>query len=299
VGKLGRYTVSRDALSFTDRSRRRLGPRKLPTVVYRPVIPAAASGRLARGLFPLVVFAPGYLQCGSRYRFLLRQWASAGYVVAAVQFPRTNCHAPAPDESDVVNQPGDMAYVIGRLLKLSGESQGSLSGLVNPEKVGVAGQSDGGDTVAALVANTCCRARRVAAAVVLAGAEWPAMPGRYFARATPPMLFVQGNEDTCNPPPASEQLYTGDTTGHRYYLNLLGANHLTPYEGRGPAEAVVARVSTDFLDRYLAGQHDATAAMRRDGDVAGTAGLASGGTLPPHPDESAGLPGGCGGLGGG
>jgi dienelactone hydrolase len=298
VGTLGRYSVARDSLSFTDRSRPRLGPRKLPTVVYRPVIPAAVSGKLARGLFPLLVFAPGYLQCGGSYRVLLRQWASAGYVVAAVAFPRTNCHVAAPDESDMVNQPGDMAYVIRRLLALSGRSHGPLSGLVNPEQIGVAGQSDGGDTVAALVANTCCRDRRVTAAVVLAGAEWAAMPGRYFARPTPPMLFVQGNADTCNPPEASEQLYRGDTTGRRYYLALLGANHLAPYEGRGPPEPLVARVTTDFLDRYLAGQHDALAAMRRAGNVAGTAELANGGTLPPHADETASLAAGCGDLGG-
>jgi predicted dienelactone hydrolase len=288
--------VSTVPLSFTDRARPRLGPRRLPTLVYRPVIPAG-SGRLARGQFPLVVFAPGYQQCGHNYKYLLRQWASAGYVVAAVQFPHTSCHVISPDESDMVNQPGDMAYVIRRLLAMSGESHGRLSGLVNPQRIGVAGQSDGGDTVAALVANTCCFDHRVTAAVVLAGAEWAPMPGRYFARATPPMLFVQGSADTCNPPEASEQLYQGDTTGPRYYLNLLGANHLTPYEGRGGQEAVVAKVTTDFLDRYLAGDHHATAAMRQDGDAAGTAELARGGVLPPHPDASAGLAGGCSGLG--
>jgi dienelactone hydrolase len=297
VGTLGRYRVSRESLSFTDRSRRRLGPRELLTEVYRPVIPAAVSGKLARGLFPLVVFAPGYQQCGSDYRFLLRQWASAGYVVAAVDFPRTNCHVAAPDEDDMVNQPGDMAYVIRRLLAVSGESHGPLSGLVNAQEIGVAGQSDGGDTVAALAANTCCRDHQVTAAVVLAGAEWPPMPGRYFARATPPMLFVQGNADTCNPPAASERLYQDDHTGRRYYLNLPGADHLGPYEGSRPPEPLVARVTTDFLNRYLAGQHGATAAMRQDGDVAGRAGLASGGTLPPHAGETANLAAGCGDVG--
>lgn len=296
MGTPGRYAVARDWLSFTDRSRGRLGPRRLPTVVYRPVIPAAAaaSGRLARGLFPLVVFAPGYLQCPSPYSHLLGQWASAGYVVAAVQFPRTNCHVAHPDEDDMVHQPGDLAYVIGRLLAMSGESHGTLSGLLNSREIAVAGHSDGGDTAAAMVANTCCLDHRVAAAVVLAGAEWPPMPGRYFARPTAPMLFVQGSADTCNPPEASEQLYQADTTGRRYYLDLLGANHFTPYVGGGSPEPVVARVTTDFLNRYLAGQHDATAAMRRDGHVAGIAELASGRASPP-PGGPASPAGGCGG----
>ena len=70
------------------------------------------------------------------------------------------------------------------------------------------------------------------------------------------------------------QLYRADTVGPRYYLDLFGANHFTPYEGSGAPEPIVAKVTTDFLDRYLAGQHPAAAAMRRAGQVAGVATLA-------------------------
>jgi dienelactone hydrolase len=281
VGKLGRYAVAEQSLTIVDRSRPRLGPRVIPTVVRYPVIPAAAaSATPARGLFPLVVFAPGYRQCDRSYRFLLHEWASAGYVIAAVEFPRTNCHVSAPDESDLVNQPGDVSGVIGQLVAISHRPHGPLAGLVNPAQIGVAGHSDGGDTAAAVAANTCCRDHRVAAAVVLVGAEWPPMPGRYFARPAPPMLFVQGTDDTWNPPETSKQLYRADTTGPRYYLDLFGADHFTPYEGRSAPEPIVARVTTDFLNRYLAGQRPAAAAMRRAGQVAGVAALATGGHLP-------------------
>lgn len=281
VGTIGRYAVARHSLTITDRTRPSLGPRVLPTEVLAPVIPAAAaSGRLARGLFPLVVFAPGYRQCDQVYTHLLHQWASAGYVVAAVEFPRTNCHVAAPDEYDLANQPADMGYVIGRLVALSRRSRGALAGLVDQAEIAVAGHSDGGDTVAALAASTCCLDRKVDAAIVLAGAEWTPLPGRYFAAAAPPMLFVQGTADSWNPPPASVQLYRADTTGRRYYLELFGANHFTPYQGSGPPEPVVARVTVDFLNRFLAGQRGASAAMRRDGNVTGTAALTSGGRLP-------------------
>jgi dienelactone hydrolase len=281
VGKLSSYAVSQQSLTIVNRSHPRLGPRVIPTVVRYPVIPAAAaSGRLARGLFPLVVFAPGYRQCDGSYRVLLHEWASAGYVVAAVEFPRTNCDVSAPDESDLVNQPADVSSVIRQLVAISRRPHGPLAGLVNPAEIGVAGHSDGGDTVAAVAANTCCRDHRVAAAVVLSGAEWPPMPGRYFARPAPPMLFVQGTDDDWNPPAASMQLYRADTVGPRYYLDLFGANHFTPYEGSGAPEPIVARVTTDFLDRYLAGQRPAAAAMRRAGQVTGVAALATGGHLP-------------------
>ena len=282
VGTIGDYSVAEQVLRLVDRSRPRLGPRALATTVWYPVIPraAAASGRLARGLFPLVVFGPGYFVCVGSYGPLLRAWASAGYVVAGGDFPRTNCHLASPDENDMANQPADMAYVIRRLLAVGGRARGFLAGRIDPGRIAVAGQSDGGDTVAALVANTCCRDRAVTAAIVLAGAEWPPMPGRYFAHPAPPMLFVQGTDDTWNPPEASMQLYRADTAGPRYYLGLFGAGHFTPYEGSRAPEPIVARVTTDFLDRYLAGQRPAAAAMRRAAQVAGVAALATGGDLP-------------------
>src|SRR6202040_2834828 len=82
VGKPGAYLVARQSLVLVDRSRARVaGVRVLPTLVRYPVIPAAprAAGTLARGQFPLVVFAPGFLQCEGSYAALLRGWASAGY----------------------------------------------------------------------------------------------------------------------------------------------------------------------------------------------------------------------------
>ena len=283
VGTIGGYSVAEHLVGLVDRSRPRLGPRALATTIWSPVIPQAeaASGRLARGLFPLVVFAPGYTACESFYDPLLRTWASAGYVVAGVDFPRTNCHLANPDENDMANQPADMAYVIRRLLAVSGRRRGFLAGMIDPGKIAVAGQSDGGDTVAALVANTCCRDRAVTAAIVLAGAEWPPMGGTYFTRTTPPILFVQGDADNVNLPADSILMYRADRTGPRFYLDLLGAGHLPPYEGQGPPAPVVARVTVDFLDRYLAGRRGAAAAMRRDGRVAGVATLASGSQPPP------------------
>ena len=283
VGTVGAYRVAQHEFIFVDRSRPGLGPRTLPTLVRYPVIRATttASGRPARGLFPLVVFAPGYTQCQDSYAVLLNAWASAGYVVAGVDFPRTSCRLADPDESDLVNQPADMAFVIRRLLAVSRQPRGLLAGLIDPGKIAVAGHSDGGDTVAAIAANTCCRDPAVTAAMVLSGAEWPPMPGSYFTQATPPILFVQGDADDINPPSASIMMYQADTTGSRFYLDLLGAGHPQPYESHNPAELVVARVTVDFLDRYLDGLPDAAAAMGRDGQVAGVAALVSGNQTPP------------------
>ena len=257
-----------------------VGPRALPTLVRFPVTPAA--GGAGGGPFPLIVFAPGYLQCGGVYRNLLHAWASAGYVVAVVTFPRTNCDAGAgSDEADLVNQPADVSYAVSKLTALSALRRGALAGLIDPARIAVAGHSDGGDTVAAVAADTCCADHRIAAAIVLAGAEWPPLQGRYFPAPSPPMLFVQGSADPINPPGASLQLYEADSTGPRYYLDIFGAGHLTPYEGDTAQERMVAKVTTEFLDRYVAGQRAAGAAIERAGDVPGLAVLVRGGRLPP------------------
>jgi dienelactone hydrolase len=283
-GTIGGYPVTGRSFVLADHSRASTaGIRVLPTFVRYPVIPAsaAAHGPLARGLFPLLVFAPGFVQCGNSYAALLNAWASAGYVVAAVEFPRTNCHVSHPDEADLVNQPGDVSFVIGRLTAMSGQRHGVLSGLINPAQVAVAGQSDGGDTVAAVAASTCCADHRVKAALVLSGAEWPPLGGSWFPAGTPPIMFVQGDADTINPPAASLRMYRADRAGPRFYLDLFGAGHLPPYEGDQPPEPVVARVTTAFLDRYVAGQLPAAAVMTRAGHVAGLADLVRGGRLPP------------------
>src|SRR5690349_10222493 len=116
IGAIGGYQVATLSLRLTDRSRPGARPRVLPTAVWYPAHGPAASAGPARGPFPLVVFAPGYLQCARSYRPLLSAWASAGYVVAAPDFPLTSCRAPRPDEDDLVNQPSDMAFVISRLV---------------------------------------------------------------------------------------------------------------------------------------------------------------------------------------
>lgn len=282
---VGRYQVGERRLTFTEPIRdgpagRRLGPRTLATTVRYP---RSGSGPAA-GPRPLLVFAPGFMQCSGPYSALLDAWASAGYVVAAVDFPRTSCHeGAAAYEPDLVNQPRDVTYAITRLLTLNARPHDLFSGLLDRREIGAVGQSDGGDTVAALAANGCCIDSRLAAVAVLSGAEWPPMPGRYFPRGrrTPPMLFVQGSSDMINPPWTSVQLYRTDRSRARYYLDLLGADHMSPYTGPNATERLVVRVTLAFFDRYLRGQAGALDTMTRAGNVSGTAILVGGGQPPP------------------
>jgi len=292
-GLLGSFLVGQRWLRFSEPAHRGvtgagLSRRRLLLQVLYP----AAPGRLrqpAKGAFPMLMLAPGFMQCGGPYDPMLRSWASAGYVVVVVNFPNSDCRAgAAATESDMVNQPADVSFAISRMLALDAAANGPFAGVVNPRAIAVAGQSDGGDTVAALVASTCCSDRRVAAAAVLSGAEWPQMPGRYFARTPVPMLFTQGSADQINWPGCSVQLYRADPAGARYYLDLFGASHTGPYWGTDRYERTVVRVGLAFFDRFVLGRPAAARAMRAAGDVPGVAALygSGAGRLDPGPCDN-------------
>ncbi|HVB46176.1 MAG TPA: hypothetical protein VNF47_26185 [Streptosporangiaceae bacterium] len=294
VGVAGHYWVGHRWTTFTEPAHTGpagtwLAARRLLTQIIFPLAgrPAHPS-RPASGPLPMIVFAPGFMQCGGPYYRLLRSWASAGYVVVVVNFPHSDCKVgAAATESDLVHQPADVSYVITRMLALSSARRGLFSGLVNRRQVAIAGQSDGGDTVGAVAANTCCSDHRVVAVAVLSGAEWPPMAGKYFTKRPAPMLFVQGSADTVNWPGCGVQMYRADSARARYYLDLFGANHTGPYWGSNRFERIVARVSLAFFDRYVLKQ-DSGRAMRRAGNVSGFAALFSAGTgaLRPGPCDN-------------
>ena len=101
--------------------------------------------------FPLVVFGHGFTLTPAPYSRLLEAWARAGFVVAAPRFPLENAQAPGgPDESDLINQPADMSFVISKLLSASSRPGGQLQGLIDPQRIAVSGHSDGGETALAV-----------------------------------------------------------------------------------------------------------------------------------------------------
>ncbi len=255
------------------------GPRTLPTYIRYPAVGAAgatdvrdAPAARASGPFPLVVFGHGFDVAPDSYARLLVAWARAGYVVAAPAFPLENPRAPGgPDESDLVNQPGDVRFVISRLLAASGAHTGPLAGLIDPTKIAVSGHSDGGDTALAVGYDPRQRDSRVSAVVVLSGAQIPGSEFGFPAQG-PPLLATQGTADTVNPPSATNAFFR---LAHKpkYLLELLGAEHLPPYSTQQPQLEIVTRVTTAFLDAYLKREPSALARLRTLGDVPGKATL--------------------------
>ena len=260
--------------------------RRLPTVVRYPAVgppnarddPGAPPARI-RGTFPLLIFSQGYDMPPQAYSWLLHRWASAGFVVAAPSYPFTNPTTPGgPKEADILNHPADLRFVIATLRKRDEAAGGRLTQEINPNEVAVIGHSDGGDVSLAVAAARCCRDRAVKAAVILSGSENRGFGG-YYTSGSVPLLVVQGTADTTSPPSCSIELYER-APRPKYYLQLIGAQHLQPYVDPGPDRSLVARAVLDFLARYLEGRSSGLAALARDGNKSPVARLITPATAP-------------------
>ena len=239
-------------------------------VVARPVTTYLRYPRSGSGPWPLVVFGHGYAATPGIYAHLLRTWALAGYVVAAPLFPLGNANAPGgPDESDIVNQPRDIRFVISQLLAASASRASPLRGLADPSRIAVAGQSDGAETAFAAAYEPRYRDPRIDAAIVLSGAQLPGVPLR-FPHPAAPLLAAEGTADTVNPP-AYTYAFFNRAPRPKFLLTLLGAGHLGPYTTQVPQLGIVERVTTAFLNHYL--KHGSLDQLERAGDAPGVATL--------------------------
>jgi dienelactone hydrolase len=280
------FAVGLRVLTLTDATRTlqlpegRSEPRTLVTYVRYPAVgspsvtdaPNATPDR-ADGPFPLVVFGHGFAVTPDLYKRLLQAWARAGYVVAAPLFPRENANAPGgPDESDLINQPVDMSFVISRVLALAEQPADPFDGLVNAARIAVSGQSDGGDTALAVTYNPSFRDPRVDAAVILSGAELPGSGPLAFTAGEPPLLATQGTADTVNPPSLTQEFFSA-AQRPKYLLSLLGAEHIGPYSHQQPQLGIVEKVTTAFLDGYLKRDRTALQRLASLGEVEGVASM--------------------------
>jgi dienelactone hydrolase len=262
----GSFAVGLTAVTWTDRSRTirlpngRIEPRRLVTYIRYPALGAASETDLVRapaargaGPFPLVVFGHGFAVTPSIYATLLRALAAAGYVVAAPVFPLGNANAPGgPDERDIVNQPGDMSFVVSRVLTASASPGGLLSGLVDPSRIAVAGHSDGGETALATAYDRDYRDPRVRAAIIFSGAKISGPERLVFPAGGPPLLATQGSADRLNRPKDTRAFFDL-APSPKFLLMLLGAGHLPPYTYEQPQLTIVERVTVAFLDHFFKG----------------------------------------------
>jgi len=269
-----------------------------PTLGPPSSVVALAAPAYRFGPYPVVVFAHGYKVDPNTYRALLASWVEAGYVVVAPFFPDTSLPAVQAQqgvdtESDIFNQPGDMAFVVSQVFAAAAGSAlthaGYLAGLVNPAQVILAGQSDGGDTIAALMYDKVYATTRASmpvkpiAVAIFSGAElsreadvFSPLPGG------PPVLVVQSLTDSCNEPANSSQIYNM-LRGPKWFLAIDNSTHLGPYVGLGAAATVVEQVTAGFFDLAARRRNMGPAVLGRDGDRAGISSISNAPSVPWYP----------------
>lgn len=242
------YRVTVNQRDFLDTSRAMphhgAQGRSLHVTIRYPVLPTPSP-------VPLIVFAHGYNQSTSQYATLLDHIAAAGYVVAAPEFPGTSSAATTtPDPADLLNQPGDLSFLITQLL-----ADNQLPLPLDAAQVAVVGHSDGGLTATALAYNNSYRDMRIKAAVVMTGGTIK-FPGELFPPDSPPGLAIHGTADTTNSFSASIAVFSGiPATTDRFLLSVIGGTHLTPFT-TDPQATEISQVVVDFLDLELRGDAD-------------------------------------------
>lgn len=262
----GGYPVASQTLTLVDPSRPTVSmgrtvatTRTLTTLTWRP----AAAGR-----WPLIVFGHGFQVGPTPYITLLEAWAAAGYVVAAPEFPLTDQAVAGTnlDENDIQQQPADVRFVLDSLVAPASP----LAASIDPARVLLAGHSDGAETVLAASETPAPAGEPAVRAVVCMGVS--PIPGQ-TTTANPPILISQGDADTINPPSLGRATYAA-AAGPKYYLDLLGAEHLPPLESGSRWLPAIESTTLTFFHLYVDGGDPA--ALLAAGNVAGVSTLTAG-----------------------
>ena len=248
--------TSRSTAADPARDREELPERTLPVLLLypaegTPTNPAAPEDDAtpADGEFPLIVFSHGVTADGPRYEGRLKQWARAGYVVAAPTFPLSSGRGGLI--RDYVNQPADVSFVLDELLSLQDDEP--LAGHIDPERLAAAGHSLGAITTIGVGLTSCCSDPRLDAIVSLSGTRLPFEGKGVDEIDRLPFLAVHGANDPIISVSGSDSLFE-DADGPAAYLRLADAGH-TDYL-RTDAHLVDETV-LGFLELELRGDDDA------------------------------------------
>lgn len=151
--------------------------------------------------YPLLLFSHGFTSMRRNGRYLAEHLASHGFVVVAVDYPLTYWGAPGgPTVADVVNQPGDISFLVDALALMNNDPSHALFGRVSAERIGVFGISLGGLTSTLAGFHPRLADPRIDAVLSIAGPADFFTP-RFFAETpgAPAFMMLAGTEDVLVP----------------------------------------------------------------------------------------------------
>ena len=244
----GPFTVHSHEDSFIDSSRPTnpngdfvgAPQRQLDGIVWHP---ASSDG----GPFPLVVYSHGFTSTRDGGAYIQEFLASHGYVVVAVNYPLTNMNAPGgPNVKDVVNQPGDVSFLIDTLLEQSATPGHSLEDMIDASRIGVTGISLGGLTSTLAAFHPDWADGRIRASLSIAGPTALFTP-EFFQHRDVPFLMLAGDIDALVPYPSNAAPVPEIVPGGEL-VTVTNASH-TGFAG--PAAALRWMDNPDALGCYM------------------------------------------------
>lgn len=237
----------------------RLGGLASPTGAVRN------AHRARGGAYPLVVMSHGFASTRYAHISLAEYLASHGYVVAApdhhgnTMFDLIGGIDEDTRARSTIDRPRDISFVIDALLASNTRRHPILRGLVDPDRIGVAGHSLGGYTALAVSGATfeiarlrrecplgslerhcsallhlpgdrdrvSLRDRRVRAAFLISPAGMLRFGADGLERVAVPTLVVGGRRDITTPYADYQAPTFAALKGPRYLLDLPDAGHLS------------------------------------------------------------------------
>ena len=183
--------------------------------------PMSATGTVAPGVLPLMVFAHGYATTASTYSTLLDDLARSGVVVAAPELPGESTAYPGPTvESDLQNEPCDLGFVGDWLER---HPPAGLAATLTTAPVIVAGHSDGATAAAWAAYVSSCSSAPIRAVVALSANDVP-MTGAFRFGPAPALFAVSGTADEVNPLAHTIALYR-HVPVPAWLLTVAGGDH--------------------------------------------------------------------------
>ena len=243
--------------TFVDTSRPTAAGSETPASDTRTLVTRIAHPTEG-GPYPLIVLSHGFTGHPDEFTETTAMWAADGFVVASPAFPLTNREVPGADGNvgDVVNQPGDVSFVIDEVLAANDDPDSELYGLVDPEAIGVVGHSLGGATTWAVSFNTATRDDRIDSTVIFAGLTIDMPGGEFEYDSGLPLLVLHGDAD---PVPLSlDQAAYDQATSPKWFVTLLGGDHVPPFtDAPSVHDELVTETLLDFWHGTLDGDADA------------------------------------------
>ncbi len=203
VGKLNFTLVDASRPTPTDSDDTTSHQRVLDTSVWYPARPRSLEWLwpgpppLASSACPapLVIYNHGFMSMRHNGAHLANYLAGQGYIVAAADFPLTHLGTPGgPRFDDVLNQPGDVSFIIDSLLNNDPGGLPGLADCIDPRRIATVGLSLGGMTSTLLAFHPELRDTRIAAAVSIAGPV-ALFEESFFQHDAPAFMVIAGDID--------------------------------------------------------------------------------------------------------